>query len=225
MRSGEKAAREGRYSEALANYLWFHDHALEYQPSLYGVRLSFALAAWRELAELYPPAKDALLQIRDRKAGALLEGMADRGAFDDVAAINHYLDEQRSTYELFVDLHNRFPELARSCASIAMPALIESGDFKLARIFLNDPEGAIRKWSSALHEDISDLAHKPPSRAPVREAFVRIYAEHVREVVDVLSAVGEAERASAARDLALTSLEDENIRGEVIRILSEVRRK
>lgn len=220
LRNGEEAARQGRYAEALADYIWFHENALKHRPSLYGVRLSFALAAWRDLAEVYPPARHALLEIRDRRASELLEGRADHAAFHDVASIDEYLDQQQATHELFVQLHNRFPELARSCASVAMPALILSGDFKLARTFFTDPEGAIHAWSTALNDDIARWAQKPPTRAPVREGFIRIYSEHVGQLIQVLSAVGESERANAARELALSSVEDESVREEVLKILS-----
>ena len=37
----QAAVREGRYEEALREQIWFHDHALEEQRSLYGVRLSY----------------------------------------------------------------------------------------------------------------------------------------------------------------------------------------
>jgi hypothetical protein len=60
------AAGEGRHEEALREYIWFHDHALELEPALYGVRLSFALAYWVELAQDYPAARTALEGIRDR---------------------------------------------------------------------------------------------------------------------------------------------------------------
>ena len=42
--------KEQRYKDALAKHIWFHDHALEYQPSMYGVRLSFALSYWKQLS-------------------------------------------------------------------------------------------------------------------------------------------------------------------------------
>src|SRR5262249_36055875 len=101
LRRGEEAARDQRYQEALEDYLWFHEHALECDSAYYGVRLSFALASWIELGEAYPPAKTALRGIRDRKTTALLSGAEDRELFQDVASINDHLNEHRATYELF----------------------------------------------------------------------------------------------------------------------------
>jgi hypothetical protein len=72
--AGQVAASEGRYEEALREYVWFHDHALEHRQSLYGVRLSFALSYWMDLAKEYPEARRKLREIRDRKAETLASG-------------------------------------------------------------------------------------------------------------------------------------------------------
>ena len=66
----------GRYEDALAKHEWFQREALRYQRSLAGVRNSFAVAWWAELASLYAPAKSSLLKVRDDAAQAVREGRA-----------------------------------------------------------------------------------------------------------------------------------------------------
>jgi hypothetical protein len=61
-------AQAGRYADALAKHVWFHENALKYQPALYGVRLSFALSYWAQLGDAYPPALEKLKSIRDETA-------------------------------------------------------------------------------------------------------------------------------------------------------------
>jgi len=95
--------------------------------------------AWRNSVSCTRCDRGASFNSRS-KVRAMLGGAPDLGTFDDVAAISHYLGDVRVTYEVFLSLHKRHPELARSCASIAMPALINNGDFKLARAFITDPE-------------------------------------------------------------------------------------
>src|SRR5262249_32071042 len=154
LRRGEDAARDQRYQEALEDYLWFHEHALEYDSAYYGVRLSFALAYWIELGEAYPPAKTALRNIRDQKTNALLSGVEDRELFQDVASINDHLNEHHATYELFLKIAKTTPQFGASCAEIAMPALVKSRDYRLARSFIPDPEENIRLWSNTLHKNL-----------------------------------------------------------------------
>src|SRR5215204_5388143 len=95
-------AARGRYSDALAKHVWFHHHALKYQPSLYGVRLSFALGAWRDLGAAYPPALDKLKSVRDDTEKAVREGSGTREAFHDFVSINKTLFENDRTRDLFV---------------------------------------------------------------------------------------------------------------------------
>ncbi len=66
-------AAGGQYEPALQRHLWYHNHALEYDPNQRGVRLSFALTDWVELGRKYPKAKQALLEIRDGNTRKLVK--------------------------------------------------------------------------------------------------------------------------------------------------------
>ena len=121
-----------RYEEALDILIWFHDHALEFDQAYYGVRLSFALGYWVELAQAYPKAMDALLEMRDRKTAAILKGDGNRDLFHDVEAINESLQMESRTYDLFRAIHCAFPVLAEDCASLALPAIVTAKDYRLA---------------------------------------------------------------------------------------------
>ena len=144
-------ARAGRHEEALREYLWFHEHALEEDRHLNGVRLSYALAHWKELADVYPPALKALVDIRDRKMDVLLAGVRSWDLFHDVVSINERIDREYETWALFdtVALHD--PAFAKRCASIALPSLIKEGDFALAARFLPDSESTIRDHAAFMN--------------------------------------------------------------------------
>jgi hypothetical protein len=211
----QEAARDGRYEEALHGYRWFHEHALDEQPSLYGVRLSYAMSDWADLAKVYPPAMAALKDARDKKVERLLVGKGDHALFHDVKSINDYLENHGATYELFVTLHKKNPTLARECVGLAMESIVKAKDFALARGYIKNPEAKIKKWSALLNEDIADLANEPPRDAPVRGAYVHIYAERVRLMLAVLNGVGEAEYAESIRRAALDSVESTPVREAV----------
>jgi hypothetical protein len=51
LRAARQALTRGHYKDALEGFLSFHQHALEHDPGLSGVRVSFALSSWSELAE------------------------------------------------------------------------------------------------------------------------------------------------------------------------------
>ena len=215
LHQAQLAAREGRYEEALREYIWFHEHALELEPALYGVRLSFALGYWLDLAQDYPAALDSLKDIRDRKTQRLIAGEGDRELFHDVESINEWLKDERATYDLFLNLRALHPDLALSCTSLAIPAIVKAKDYKLARELISDPREKIRKWSTVLNEDIADLAECPVREAPAQDAYVHIYAGRVNVLLEILAGVGECSAAEEIKAFALESVESSSIREAV----------
>lgn len=218
LREAKVAVSQGRYADALQAHIWFHDHALEHEPSLYGVRLSFALADWAELGSAYPEALRSLGRTRDSKAAALIAGSRSRDCFHDVMAINRELGVSGRTYELFRRLCEIDADFARSCASIAMDAIVEAKDFRLAESFLADPVARVRAWSQQLNTDVRRL--RDPGLATHNldrklAGHARVYAEAVGGVLAVLDGVGRADEARAARAAAIDSVEDEVVRCSV----------
>jgi hypothetical protein len=220
-REGQAAARSGRHEEALRDYEWFHDHALEDEPALYGVRLSFALSDWVDLGRVYPPALLSLRSVRDKKSECLRAGDGNRELFHDVAAINESLGDHKSTYDLLVDILQQRPDLAEKCAGLAMRSIVHAGDFALARTFIKKPEQSVRSWVRMLNQDVAELASEPPSEVPKLEAHVQNYAERVTLLLSVLSGVGEQSLANSIRQQALSCIESPSVRGAVSEALGE----
>ena len=211
----------GQYEEALRGYIWFHDHALEERRSLYGVRLSYALDEWVELGRIYPPAMHELKTKRDEKSARLGRGEGDRGLFHDVEAINEYLADYGSTYDLFVRLMGSNKDLADKCADLAVPAIVKSKDFVLARRMLQDPERSVRNWSKTLNEDVADLATGNPPHAEARlGAYIHYYATQVQLILDVLNGAGEPDFARKLRADALAFVESASVMNAVKDALS-----
>jgi hypothetical protein len=210
------AAREGRHAEALREHEWFHRNALKHRPSLYGVRLSFALSDWVELGKVYPKARRSLDRIRREKIAALRKGKGSWHTFHDVASINRYTDRQRDTYRLFARLHSSRPRLAARCAKVAMPAVVNCGDFKLARRYLEDPDGTLAR--KARHfTDGMEYARKQPRRrkAAVREAHIHTYCKDVELLIAILRGSGERRRAAVLRKAALALIGPSAVRKAV----------
>jgi hypothetical protein len=214
-RKGQVVARDGRHEEALREYEWFHDHALEDEPALYGVRLSFALANWVDLGKIYPPALASLQAVRDRKSARLRAGEGDRELFHDVEAINESLGDYECTYDLLVDILQQRPDLAKKCAGLAMRSIVHVGDFALARGFIDEPEQSVRRWARMLNQDVADLASEPPSEVPKLEAYVHNYADRVTLLLSVLRGVGEELLANSTHQQALSCIESDAVRDAV----------
>ena len=138
--------KKGEYKEALDRFLWFHDHVLEHQPSMYGVRLSFALSYWKQLADLYPPALTAMKKTRDDKANQLIQGKGNSSLFHDVASLNNTLGDNDKTVELFRKLDVEQKDLAKQCWDMAEDVIIEAKAYDLVRKYIGNP---VREWGKA----------------------------------------------------------------------------
>ncbi len=140
--------RIAKYDEALDRCIWFHEHSLEHEPSMVGVRLSFALSAWAQLGTKYPPAQKAMVQTRDRAVSQILEGKGGIMLFMDAAALNRELLENAKTVELFETLDQKQPELAKESFKVVSELLFDAKKLDLLKKYvspLNESFDAIRK--------------------------------------------------------------------------------
>lgn len=134
--------RDKKYGEALTRLVWYWDHILEYQPNEYGVRLSFALGIWKELADVYPPALEKLKQIRDGAEAKALQGNPD--SMSEANSINSTLGEQKRTVELVKTMDRTQLELVRKVWRRVERTMIENGETAMALKYSPAPE---EKWS------------------------------------------------------------------------------
>jgi len=134
----DAAAR--RYDVALEKQLWFHKNAVRYNRGLSAVRTSFALGYWRQLADSYPPALEALKRARDEAWSATMSDADTTLAlpsFRDFAALNRTLGEESRTATAFAQLDREKPEVARRVALAARPALIRAKEFDLCAKYVD----------------------------------------------------------------------------------------
>ncbi len=130
---------EGKNQEALERCIWFHNHVLDYDVSMTGVRLSFALSYWKKLGDQYPPALAALKEIRDQKTKKLIDSGDNPNLFQEVSSINRTLYSNDKTLSLFKLLHKSNPQLAKSCWIFAKPYLFESKSYDIIKQYIGNP--------------------------------------------------------------------------------------
>ncbi len=144
----------GNYEGALKDHIWFHNNALKHKPSLYGVRLSYALCEWVKLGEKYPPALDKLIEIRDKKTDKIKHYKKSYQLFHDVESINNYLNESYKTVELFKYLDENNNSLATEYYNLAKEALIEHHEYKICNRYITDLDYIIWIMKEGLEANI-----------------------------------------------------------------------
>jgi len=205
------ARQEGRYEEALRLLQQQFDQVSAHN---YFITMS----EWTQLAEEYPPAQAALAAARDEQARRLLDGDAtlfvDRDAtahsrFQTIVNINETLNDNQATYALFVQLLSAQPALARHEAFLALPAVVEAGDFALAEHYIGDPLPQLAELNRLSHE----LPLFPErGKAPRLAAELSNFMTDVILRLTVLQGLGREDEAEALCRAALAGLESDDMR-------------
>jgi hypothetical protein len=138
MADATRFSHAGEFAKALERHEWIHANALRVDPAYRGVRLSFALSNWVELGKKYPPALVSLKNIRDQDVRQLEAGAAGPDLFQDVAAINRYLDESDQTIPLFKKLAAAHPELARKSSVFVLDQFLKEKEYGLFQRYAGD---------------------------------------------------------------------------------------
>ena len=212
----EADIEQGRLGLAAEKYLWYHHNALNYQPSLYGVRLSYALNDWRELANKYPPALQDMRLVRDRAEESLRTKSGDFHVFHDFAALNDVLKEDGRTIELFKWLDQNDQHLARSVFSTAQDALVAGSEYALCEKYIvgrNSFDSIIEDHQSTVSR-FTDLYKDEPD-TNIFETLDMIFSRETSFIVAILVNRDRFSEAESIAERALQLLEDETHRVQI----------
>ena len=194
------------------------------------------------LAEQYEPARVFLRNTRDTQAERLLAGDIHFGLDGDPAVkeyrrirrfsliveINHILEDDASTCEVFSQLDSGHTELARQYAWAALPALVAQGHFELADRYRDDP----LKLLEAVNKNALALPlYPPPQGAPRLAAELSSLVHDVHIGMAVLRGMGNSDQADALRAALVAGLDSDELKalaqreldapGTIIRELSD----
>ncbi|WP_010583194.1 hypothetical protein [Schlesneria paludicola] len=195
--------RDKRYEIALDKFVWFHEHALEFQPAMTGVRLSFALGYWYDLGQKYPPALDKLEDARDVAARKVADGTNLVASFHDFASINRTLDEETLTQELFEVLDSQNAKAAKKVFGLAQPALVRAKAYALCAKYL-EPESDFKRMK-LIYNQGKKLADNPLIGKRHLDFANRKFTNEVTTLVALLAA---NERKPEAEEIAKQAREE-----------------
>ena len=188
-------ARNDKYETALAKHLWYHENALTYRPSQSGVRLSFALSYWLDLAEDYPTAMEALLKVRAEAADEIVSGTAPHQLFADYVAFNRVLDKLDDTVKMFQRVHLKDPEFARRVFHYAKRALIAGKHYELIRHYL-DPDVDIAREIYSYRSGVARYKDRERDADPqLLDYYNRHFTNEAATLVAILTLAKENETA------------------------------
>ena len=231
---------ENRYEESLQHHLWYHNHALEYEPEAQrGVRLSFALIDWAQLGRKYPKAREALLEIRDRDLHEFAQGRGSVALFKDIAAINEQWGYDSTTCRLFKYLKDQQPELATRCYPVAEDALVKKGEYALCLAYIGDGQARFEahcrnweqqaKWEQHMSqvtgqgqqkadEVMAQNGQRRPAGMPSPmppPAADNLLVKHTRQLIEILVGAGHKADAQNICTQALALVDDPRLQSAI----------
>ena len=183
----------GRYETALKKHVWYHENALKHRPSLVGVRLSFALAYWRELADQYPPALAKMMEFRDAAEERVRADEEGFDAFMEAESLNRYLEADDRTVELFAWLDSNKPPLAQRVYSIALDSLVAEKEFDLCSKYIDAADHYERLVRSFRHSQ--EFARQNSESGDDIEDDARIFTYKTAQLVAILVNAGRSDEA------------------------------
>ena len=194
LREAQADTSNQQYEEALAKHVWYHKNALAHQPAQSGVRRSFALSSWKQLADAYPPALFKLLEMREEAEAKVKANRAMADSFHDYAAISRYLGDETRTKDLFLALHAEKPDQAKRVYLVAQPALIKAKEYQVCMQYI-EPATALEKsvhWFG-LHKAMAKERFGPG----LLDHAERKFTNEAATLVGLLAVNGRAAEASS----------------------------
>lgn len=213
--------QNSRYRLALKKRIWFHEHSLTHDPSMYGVRLSYNLLEWFELAKVHPPAMVAFLVARDRAEAEALTADEPHNPFHDMEAINGILGQGSRTVATFKKIREQRPQAAGRLFNVAQEALLAAKEYDLYSQYLQpqrDFQRASRSFRIGIEyaESLDDPVWKERHLEYTYESF----QYDVSKLVSVLTVTGRREEAQAIADQATEVVETPEFADAVKRALA-----
>lgn len=221
LQEAEADRRAGRYEDSLAKHVWFHENALKIQPAEYGVRLSFALGDWVNLAHAYPPALEKLKSIRDDDEKKIRENKSSRDLFHDFESINEHLEDFNRTKDTFIWLDTNTPDFAKSVFDIAEPDLVRTKEYRLCGKYL-DPDTSFERIRN-LYQDQIKIGQEPEFGEDLSDFPKKYFSNESATLVALLAVNGRtndanhvaAEAEKILNDSAFKALLEKAKKGDV----------
>ncbi len=137
LKQAREAHSQKEYALSLEKYKWFYENALDIDESFYGVRLSYCLDEWAELAKEYPLAKEELVKLKDVSLENFKSNQSHQ-AFHEYSSISEYLncfDEVLQTFQL---IQEQDEELASKVFSLVYQSFAEKKNWDVCRKYLGN---------------------------------------------------------------------------------------
>lgn len=211
LREAQADARARRYEDALAKHLWYHENAETIDAGQTGVRRSFALSSWYDLAADYAPALTKFEECRENARKGALEGKHPKHVwnnFADFASMSKQLDDDQAIADLFLEIRDESPKQAEKVYPLAEPALVTAERFDVCGEFLDAERAMEREIDSFKHNNkLADERFGKMHRSFGEKSF----RHGAATIVVILAKNGKTDEAKKLAQQARDAWDDEKL--------------
>ena len=203
MQYADELMQKGEFEKALSEYLWCFDQGHHASPAFIGVRGSFLLSRIGQLAQSYPPAKQALRDRRDALLSDVVLGSANHATVNDFAALNHGLAEEDETLKVYDRLLKDKPDspVLGYLKPKVYPQLLEARRYNEIGPAVQDE---IQKLFMSREQMAARLAQVPRAqRKMIEESQHAYFMEQLGKAYQVLIGTNRNEEAKTLADRML----------------------
>lgn len=125
------------YVSAHEKYEWFFENGEKIKPSMRGVRVSFCLRGWVDVANEYPPAMKRIIEIKQDALTTFYEQQSI-DAFRDFSCISRYLKTGNEVLDIFFKYHKSDKEIANNLFRHAFEFLVDKKDWEICAEYMED---------------------------------------------------------------------------------------
>ncbi|RXJ74067.1 hypothetical protein CS022_05345 [Veronia nyctiphanis] len=125
------------FASAHKKYEWYFENAEKFNPHHRGVRVSFALADWVDVAKQYRPAMTCIIDIRKEALNKFNETKSIE-SFRDYSYISEYLQTGDEVLEIFFSFHSKDKELAKKLFKYAYKFLVDNKEWSICAEYMDN---------------------------------------------------------------------------------------
>jgi hypothetical protein len=222
LREAESDARAGRYEDALAKHLWYHENAEKFDAGQTGVRRSFALSSWYDLAADYAPALTKFEEIREAARKGVLESKHPKHVwndFADYASMTKKIGEEKQIAELFLELRIKNEKHAKKVYRLAERSLVDAGRFEVCGEFLDAERSMVIEIKGYKLNTELAKEQKGDRGARLRDFGERSFRHGAATIVVILAKNGQADEAKELAQQARDAWDDTKLNEALDRAL------
>jgi len=214
LREANALVSNEQYAEALEKFIWIHEKALENEKDIEWYHFSFAMEIWKGFGEKYPPALQALKDIRDRQSAVLKSCGTDLKLFQDVVAINTCLKEESESIALFSIIMKQSPEFAILCWDSIAGYLFKTKSFEIIGKMVKDPVAEYSRYEN-MWKPVRDISDEPKN-SDFKKMAEDLYVERVLSFIEFSTFIADKESARVIKKRALAVVDNQKIKEIIV---------